>query len=79
MARKTERKWMQRAFGKHPGKLHRRLRVPEGQRIPAKKLARAAKSRDPELRREVALARTGKRYAGKRAHKREAHRSSSRS
>lgn len=69
MAKKSKRKWMQKAFSKHPGKLHRRLHVPEGQRIPASKLASAAHSSDPGLRREAALARTGKRYGGKR-HKR---------
>ena len=29
---------------KHPGALHRELGVPQGQKIPAKKLARAAKA-----------------------------------
>ena len=59
------KKWMQAAFGKNPGKLHRRLGVPEGQKIPESKLASASKSDDPTLRKEVALARTGKRLAGK--------------
>ena len=63
---KGKRNWMKKAFGKHPGKLHRRLGVPEGEKIPAKKLARAADSNDPSLRREAALAKTGKRYSGKR-------------
>lgn len=50
-------KWIQGAI-KHPGALHRALHVPEGQKIPAKKLAKAAKSKNPTLRRRVALART---------------------
>ena len=29
---------------KHPGALHRELGVPQGQKIPAKKLAKAAKA-----------------------------------
>ncbi len=60
------KKWMQEAFGKNPGKLHRRLGVPEGKKIPAGKLASASKSEDPSLRKEAALAKTGKRFAGKR-------------
>jgi len=63
MSRK-KRKWMAEAFGEDPGKLHRRLHVPEGERIPETKLRKAEHSHDPTLRREVALARTGKRYAG---------------
>lgn len=67
MPRKAaKRKWMKRAFGKHPGKLHRRLHVRKGEKIPASKLRKAAHSRDPELRKEVALAKVGKWYAGKR-------------
>lgn len=79
MARK--RNFMKRAFGKNPGKLHRRLHVPEGEKIPAKKLTKAAHSSDPTLRKEVALARVGKRYShkgGKHSHKR-THRRSGRS
>ena len=58
--------WMQKAFSKNPGKLHRRLGVPEGEKIPASKLSEASDSKDPSLRKEVALARTGKRLSGKR-------------
>ena len=36
-------KWIQGAI-KHPGALHRELGVPEGQNIPAGKLAKAAKA-----------------------------------
>ena len=35
-------KWIQEAV-KHPGALHRQLGVPAGEKIPAKKLAAAAK------------------------------------
>ena len=72
----AKRKWMQKAFGKHPGKLHRRLHVPEGEKIPSKKLTKAEHSSDPSLRREAALARTGKRF-GKKTHRRR-HRTSRR-
>lgn len=35
-------KWIQEAI-KHPGALHKELKVPQGKKIPAVKLARAAK------------------------------------
>lgn len=54
--------FMQEAFSKHPGKLHRRLGVPQGEKIPASKLAKASKSKDPTLRKEVALAKTGAKF-----------------
>lgn len=36
------KKWIQKAI-KHPGALHKELNVPEGKKIPAKKLNAAAK------------------------------------
>lgn len=36
------KKWIQKAI-MHPGALHKQLGVPEGKKIPAKKLAVAAK------------------------------------
>lgn len=50
-------KWIQGAI-KHPGALHRRLHVPEGEKIPAKKMAEAAHSSNPTERKEAALAKT---------------------
>lgn len=35
--------WIQKAI-KHPGALHKQMGVPQGQKIPAKKLAKAAKA-----------------------------------
>ena len=43
---------------KHKGALHRELGVPEGQKIPADKLAKAQHSSDPTTRRRANLART---------------------
>lgn len=37
-----EKKWIQKAI-KHPGALHKALKVPAGKKIPAKKLASAIK------------------------------------
>lgn len=53
-------KWIQSALSKKGsrGKLHRELGVPEGQKIPKKKLAKASKSKSPTIRKEVALAKT---------------------
>lgn len=57
MAEKKDKKWIQKAI-KHPGALHQELGVPEGKKIPAKKLAKAAKSKNPTVRKQVALAKT---------------------
>lgn len=43
---------------KNKGALHRKLGVPAGQKIPAKKLAAATKSSNPKERKEAALAKT---------------------
>lgn len=42
----------------HPGALHRELHVPQGQPIPAKKLAGAENSDNPEERKRAILAKT---------------------
>lgn len=79
--KKKDKKFMEKAFGNNPGKLHRRLHVPEGEKIPASKLSKAAHSDDPSLRREAALARTGKRYGkkgGRHSHGRRGRRSTRR-
>ena len=43
---------------KHPGALHRELGVPEGQKIPASKISKAAHSSNPTLARRARLAET---------------------
>lgn len=53
--------WMQGAV-KHPGALHRELGVPEGQTIPAGKLAAAAHSSNPLERKRANLAKTFRRF-----------------
>jgi len=59
-------KWMQKAFSKNKGKLHRELLVPEGKKIPAKKLAKASHSKNPTIRKEVALAKTARKINSKK-------------
>lgn len=49
-------KWIQKAI-KNPGGLHRSLGVPSGQKIPAKKLASAAKQ-PGKVGRQARLAKT---------------------
>ena len=53
-------KWIQKALGKpgSKGALHKELNVPVGEKIPKKKLDKAAKSSNPRLRKQVNLART---------------------
>ena len=50
-------KWIQGAI-KHPGSLHKSLHVPEGEKIPAKKLAKAEHSKNPKLAKKAHLAET---------------------
>ena len=64
MAKRRARKWIAGAI-KQPGALHRQLGVPQGQNIPAKKLAQAAK-RGGKLGRRSRLAQTLKRLRGKK-------------
>jgi len=53
--------WMAGAV-KKPGALHRQLGVPQGKKIPASKLAAAAKSKNPLERKRAALAKTFAKY-----------------
>jgi len=46
----ADKKWIQKAI-KKPGALHKELGVPEGKKIPAKKLAKAAKATGKEGKR----------------------------
>jgi hypothetical protein len=50
-------KWIQGAI-KHPGALHKQLHVPAGEKIPAKKLEKAAHSDNPLLAKRANLAKT---------------------
>lgn len=50
-------KWIQGAI-KHPGALHKQLGVPQGEKIPASKISKAANSDNPTLAKRVKLAQT---------------------
>lgn len=51
---------LKNALSRHKGALHRVLGVPEGEKIPADKMAQAANSRNPHMRKMAALAKTAK-------------------
>lgn len=50
---------------KHPGALREELHVKKGEKIPAKKLAKAAKSSNPTLAKRANLAKTLKKMHSK--------------
>jgi len=64
---KKKKKWIKKAIGSGKGALHRHLGVPEGEKIPAEKMAKAAHSKNPEVRKEVALAHTLKGFSHAKA------------
>ena len=53
--KKVAKNWIAGAI-KHPGALHRDLGVPQGQKIPKAKIAKAAQSSNPTLARRARLA-----------------------
>jgi len=59
---KGKKHWIAGAI-KHPGALHSQLGVPQGEKIPAKKLAAASAGRYGELaRKRASLAKTLKKF-----------------
>jgi hypothetical protein len=54
---KSKKKWIQKAI-KHKGALHKALDVKEGEKIPAKKMAKAMKSKNPTMKKRAMLAKT---------------------
>lgn len=52
-----DKNWIQKAI-KKPGALRKKLNVKEGEKIPAAKLNKAAKSKDPTTARQANLAKT---------------------
>ena len=59
MSKVSDHKWISQAVKpSRKGALHRALGVPEGEKIPAKKLKAAGDSDNPRIRKEAALAKT---------------------
>lgn len=56
--------WMESAV-KHPGALHKDLGVPQGKKIPEKKIEAAENSSDPTVARRARLAETFKKFRPK--------------
>lgn len=52
-----KKNWIKEAT-KNKGGLHRSTGTPMGEKIPASKLAKAARSKSPRVRKEVTLAKT---------------------
>ena len=61
-------KWIQKAI-KNKGALRKALKVKKGKKISAKALSKAAKSKNPTLRRRAILAKTLRKLAAKRKKK----------
>lgn len=60
----ANKKWIQSALKpSSKGKLHKELNVPEGKKIPAKKLEKAEHSKNPTLRKRAVLAETLKKLS----------------
>jgi hypothetical protein len=58
MARNPE-KWIKDALPESSkGKLHKKLKIPAGEKIPDAKIMKAEKSKNPTLRKEAVLAQT---------------------
>lgn len=62
---KKDEKFIQKAI-KHPGALHKELKVPMSEKIPPKKLEKAAKSPDKKLAARARLAETLKKLNHKK-------------
>lgn len=63
---KKKKRWIKAAIGENKGKLHEKLGVPKGEKIPEEKLSAALKSKNPETRREANLAKTLKGFHRKK-------------
>lgn len=59
-------KWIQKAVSKGKGKLHKALHVKQGEKIPVKKMEKAAHSKSSKVRKEVALAKTLSKFRKKK-------------
>ena len=62
MAEKKKKSWISGAVAEHKGALHRKLGVPEGEKIPEGKLNEALHSKDKKERKEAQLAKTLKKF-----------------
>jgi hypothetical protein len=59
---KGKKKWIHGAVAEGKGKLHKKLGIPEGEKIPEEKLNEALHSKDKTERKEAQLAKTLKKF-----------------
>lgn len=65
-AKREERnRWIQGAI-EHPGSLHKTLGIPEGKKIPEKRLEKATHSRSPITKKRAILAETLRNFEHKK-------------
>jgi len=62
MANGKKKNWISGAVAEGKGKLHKKLGVPEGDKIPEEKLNEALRSKDKTERKEAQLAKTLKKF-----------------
>jgi hypothetical protein len=63
---RAKKMWMQEAVpASHKGRLHKALHVPEGKKIPERKLEKAAHSKNLHLKRMAVLAETFAKHRGR--------------
>ena len=62
MAEKKKKNWISGAVADGKGKLHKKLNIPEGEKIPEEKLNEALRSKDKTERKEAQLAKTLKKF-----------------
>jgi hypothetical protein len=59
---RAKKQWVQKAFSKNRGALHRSLKVKQGEKIPEKKLDKALHSDNTKLRQRAQLAENAKHF-----------------
>lgn len=59
---RARKQWVQKAFSKNKGALHRSLGVKQGERIPDSKLEKAMQSKSPTMRKRAQLAETARSF-----------------
>lgn len=61
--------WMEKAFAHSHGQLHKQMGISKNKNIPVDRLEAAAHSTSPTLKKRAVLARTARRFAGKKGKK----------
>lgn len=73
--KKRDHFWMEKAFANAHGQLRKKTRTKSGHNISKRALEREAHSKNPRTKKQAVLARTARKYAGKRHHSRSRSRS----